>query len=427
MKNCATLASMKSFIPRRVLLVGAYERDNFGDILFALLTRARLTTRGHQVALSSVIGADMRANAGYFVHPYEALLGAYDWDAVWVVGGEVGNATVGTALRQSLEPETSRAYATQRETAGNAENLAHLLGAPAFGSLAYVPNLGKCARNADSSLILNSVGGFRANSLSKSLGENDRHQDFVFRDRSSFDVFSDLAQKNIGLAPDLVHSLPDYYTFNPVEERYILFQVSETIAHDHDLDAVGRSLAQIAREQNCALYLFPAGEAPGHDSLEDYRNLQSAVASYAPSQKVSRISERNPVALAGWIANAQAWIGSSLHGRIISSTYGVPRVSLDKQKVNAYCQEWDEEMPHSVQLTEIGHALSVALAGKATDSRGQELRMLARENFNALAEAMGQRTPRSTGPPPTEAALAHETIKFLRRRVESTFLRSKSL
>ena len=38
--------------------------------------------------------------------------------------------------------------------------------------------------------------------------------------------------------------------------------------------------------------------------------------------------------LARLIANAYAWIGSSLHGRIISAAYGVPRVSLDKPKVN---------------------------------------------------------------------------------------------
>ena len=133
---------MKLTRGRRILLVGAYERDNFGDILFGLLTRDRLRARGHTVILSSMVFSDTRRIFGEFVHAYDTLLQAYSWDAVWVVGGEVGSATVEEATRLTLQLPTSRLYATDVRSTDSV-SLRAQLGAPSGELLAYIPYWGR--------------------------------------------------------------------------------------------------------------------------------------------------------------------------------------------------------------------------------------------------------------------------------------------
>lgn len=410
---------------RRLLLVGAYERDNFGDILFAILTRGRLRARGHFPVLSSPVHSDMRHIFGDFVHAYDGLLQSFTWDALWVAGGEIGGAGVLEAAGMALEPSTSRIY-KGATVPGAIDRLREQLGAPDNEQLAYLPDLSCYYPNESAGLVVNSVGGFRDNGRASYLKARGGPSVISCRDQLSYEATGALVPSSNRLAPDIVHSMPDDYSFEPAEERYLLFQVSEAIAKDCDFEALGDALAQMAVEHDWELYLFPAGEAPGHDSREVYREVQKAVEVHNRSVKVERISERDPVALAGWIAGAQAWIGSSLHGRIISAAYGVPRVSLDKPKVNEYSQEWDAQMPHSVGLGEIDQALRQALALKPEDNRGDELRKLARDNFNELAEIMETWPLRTAGPIPTEAELAYETLNQLRRRAESDFRRSSS-
>lgn len=49
----------------RVLLVGAFERDNFGDLLFHLVTRSMLESSGFAVDAASVISAEVPAVPEY--------------------------------------------------------------------------------------------------------------------------------------------------------------------------------------------------------------------------------------------------------------------------------------------------------------------------------------------------------------------------
>jgi hypothetical protein len=405
---------------RRILLVGAYERDNFGDILFGLLTRDRLRARGHTVVLSSMVFSDMRGIFGEFVHAYDTLLQAYSWDAVWVVGGEVGSARVDEAARLTLQLPTSRLYAADVRSTDSV-SLRAQLGAPSGDLLAYIPDLDSYPRNQKTVLIANSVGGFRNNGRANYLASHASFASISCRDEVSYEAVRELQFSNRRLAPDLVHSMPDDFSFKTTREKYLLFQVSEAIALNHDLSVVGRTLAQLAQEHDCSLLLFPAGEAPGHDSRVVYQELRDSVEAHNAAIRVERISERHPVVLSGLIANAYAWIGSSLHGRVISAAYGVPRVSLDKPKVNDYASEWDPEMPHSVDLANIEQALRQAVWLRGGDTRGEELRRLARDNFDDLVADLESLPSRVSCSTPTEADLAYETLRLLRQRAESDF------
>jgi len=67
-----------------VLAVGAFERDNLGDILFYFLIRKLFEK--HHVRPAGAIYGDMRSYFGEVVLPYNHLLTIHTWDVVVVVG-----------------------------------------------------------------------------------------------------------------------------------------------------------------------------------------------------------------------------------------------------------------------------------------------------------------------------------------------------
>src|SRR5215218_1336037 len=88
---------------RRVLLVGAYERDNFGDLLFLLVTERYLVA-------AAPFSADMRALLGRHIPAYGPLLRDEAFDAIWTVGGQVGRVDLLRAYRMSASPEAWAAF-----------------------------------------------------------------------------------------------------------------------------------------------------------------------------------------------------------------------------------------------------------------------------------------------------------------------------
>ena len=111
----------------------------------------------------------------------------------------------------------------------------------------------------------------------------------------SYEAVRELQFSKRRLAPDLVHSMPDDFSFKPTREKYLLFQVSEAIALTHDLSMVGRTLAQLAQEHECSLLLFPAGEAPGHDSRVVYREIRDSVEAHSDAIRGSNMSSRSAI------------------------------------------------------------------------------------------------------------------------------------
>ena len=92
----------------RVLLVGAYERDNLGDLLFLLVTEPYLA--GCDVVAAAPFSADMTAQLDRRVPAYASLLQRERFDAIWTAGGQVGAIDVARAYRLSAPPRAYRRF-----------------------------------------------------------------------------------------------------------------------------------------------------------------------------------------------------------------------------------------------------------------------------------------------------------------------------
>ena len=394
----------------RVLLVGAYERDNYGDLLFLLVTE-RYLPDAHVVA-AAPFRADMTALLDREIPAYGPLLERERFDVVWTVGGQVGAIDLPRAYRRYLRGSARRRAAILRRAVG---------GAPVVSP--YIPAPVDYPLNAGVVTVLNSAG---LAGLRHADPEHRRHvvsvlrgQTFVaVRDRASSDF---LARRGIAhrLVPDAVHALG---VLAPAERDrdsdVAIVQASRSALHRLGHATVAARLAASPQLRGLKLRLLPAGTAPGHDSVADYEALARQLRRAAPRADVAILETRRPLELVDHIRRARVVIGTSLHVRIVASAYGVPRVTLAKRKPTEYARTWDSDMPFDVSLAGLDHAIeaAVARAGRPESAaRSDELARRAHEHLAGLADGVMTMARTQT---PADAAKRADARRRRRARSE---------
>ena len=374
---------------KRVLLVGAYERDNFGDLLFLLLSQHYF--RSVAVTASAPMAADMSSLLDQQIVAYGPLLRQQNFDHIWTVGGEVGGVTPLAAFEMSAPRDLLQSYVTSRD---QLRILAEAFGGGLVES-PYIPRPTAYPKNALATLGLNSVGlsgigRIAAASRSRLLSTLRMATPISVRDEASSRYLKACNIKH-SLVPDLVHSIALIRPREPANNSdYILVQASNQYLDSVGEEAFAESIAQLGRQAGSEIRLFVAGTASGHDSVASYGRIVATIARISPEVGVSISSARRPWDRVDEIRNARLWIGTSLHGRIVSAAHGIRRVSLDIGKVNRYAATWDPDMPYSVRIEEVVDAAVSALTesgGTALLEHGRSLGDLADENMRTAVAA----------------------------------------
>ncbi len=346
---------------RTILAVGAYERDNFGDYLFYEVLRRYCPD--DCIIPGSVIYGDMIDSYGMVVLPYDYVLRHYPVDAVWVVGGEVGGVDIKDAMIMSLD-ETKVPY--QIVPRDQQVELEQLYGADNANCQAYIPDMSLYSEKNDKvPLIVNSVG------LTRLFSRYQKEAPSVLSQASQIvvrDKVSQQAVKDIGyeakLEPDIVHSLPALYTPNHHDGVGIIVQANVRYIEQIGMGKLENALCSVAHHLKQPITFLAAGTAYSHDSLDLYREMSDHLAHRQVKSRV--ITTRRPLELVDYIASARMTISTSLHVRIISASYGIPRISLENDKVKQYAVQWDAVWPTHITLDKLTEAVE---ATKNIDDR----------------------------------------------------------
>ncbi len=410
----------------RVLTVGAYERDNFGDLLFLLVSESYLPEA--QIVAAAPFPADMTALLDRQVESVGEQLGEHDFDAVWTVGGQLGGTGLESAYRMSMPPEVWREYQAQPYRRRR-ELLAESVGqAPLISP--YIPTPGAFERNAGVFSILNSVGlaGVRGRPphLREELLAVLRSSDVVsVRDRESSAY---LTRHHIEhtLVPDVVHAISLTHPFERDEDSdVVVVQASSQILQMLGHRAVAERLASAENLAGLRIRFLLAGAAAGHDSIEAFEKVAAHLKVLDPHRDVEIITDRRPLDLVDHLRRARVVIGTSLHVRIICAAYGVPRVTLERTKPTRYATHWDPEMPYGVLLADLDAAVGAALAaGRRPEVReaSDELSRLADANVREIAARVraqaGQRDSEERLEVAAERRATYERISRRRHQCE---------
>lgn len=347
-----------------IALVGAYERDNFGDLLLGLVTRDLL---GRPVSWTAPTTGNTDHLLGTEVAAYPREFATRPQGAVWLVGGEIGGVTIRGML----------GYNAHAAGAADTSGIEH----------PYLLRPSQFSGTSDRPFVVNSVGigGIaRLKPMEAALARAAlREADAVsVRDPRSSQLLAEWGVQHV-LAPDVVHALPRVHPVMAGQDDAVVVQMRAKDTERITPAGLAELLGSVPALAGLRLRMFVAGTAPGHDSTQQYAEVIAAYRGLFGAGSIEIIETRDPLELAEAIATSRLCIGTSLHGRIISAAYGVARVSLNVPKVNRYAAHWDPEMPYRVEIAEL--ATAVENAFRADPSSAVRLSEQAAANLAQLS------------------------------------------
>lgn len=363
-----------------LLLFGAFDRHNFGDLLFPHLITALLP--GQSFEFAGLADRDLRAFGGHRVNALAMRTGAHPANLIHV-GGELLTCSAWQAAVMLLEPDAAVATIVRYDSDPPA---ADRWAARQLGTSRAMPYVvGRDAISTAGRLIFNAVGGVEWDFLSAAqkaeVGKALRQADWIsVRDHVTQEVLRAEGMA-VPLCPDPAVMVAQCFGDVILEHRqqgavrtmldafqqgYLACQLSADFGDDASLDALAQGLSRVVSGTGLGLVFFSAGTAPWHDDPSLYEKLQRRL----PAGAVRCFSSLHLWDICALIAASRGVISSSLHGRIVALAYGLPRVSLippqqgqRPDKRTAFAETWEPQaVPRGVTVGQIEPAVLQALA-----------------------------------------------------------------
>jgi hypothetical protein len=393
--------------PGPVILFGAFDRHNLGDLLFPHVASALLP--GRDLIFAGLAERDLRHHGGHRVVALSSLaLGARDPPCSLIhVGGEILDCDAWQAAVMLLPPEEARPAITylaarpeERQTwvrglLGSAARAPYVVSrrtCPALTRVVHAGVGGTALDRADAGLRAEVLADLKA---ADAVGVRDRC------------TLGHLAAAGLGarLMPDPAVMVTELFatyiraradTGEVARARrafprgFVTAQFSADFGDDESLSMIATQLDRIVVRHGVGVLLFRAGAAPWHD---DPALLDRVVALMRPGS-ARRFESLDLWDLCALVASGGAYCGSSLHGRIIAAAFALPHVNLRSPaetggtgKQAAFAATWDEPgQPGAVDPSDLAEGLERAMAVTPEQLRLRAARLARRyrDDFSAL-------------------------------------------
>lgn len=407
-------APAQALARRPVIVFGAFDRHNFGDILFAHVI-ARLL-REHrpdaEPVFAGLAARDLRDCGGHDVAALARLAARWRDAPVSVIhaGGEVLTCDAWEAAVMLTRPEDAQACIA-RHGARIDDRRAWARAALHTDALApYIVGRETFARA--SSICCNAVGGvmldsrddaFRAEVLTTLrsadfIGVRDMHTQSALQ---AAGIAARLMPDPVSIVAELfddrirAHASHDAVAAvrRAFARGYVAVQCSADFGDDATLARLAHQLDALASSSGLGVALFRAGAATWHDDIAVYERLAARMR----HRDVTVFRSLDVWDICALIAHSAGFAGSSLHGRIVAMAYALPRVNIvhsdDTARIGkqaAYAQTWEiERMPRTVPIDDLAAAMHDALDANR-DALGHRARELAGMYRKAVAPLVAQ-------------------------------------
>lgn len=366
-----------------IILFGAFDRHNFGDLLFPHILSAMLP--GRKLIHAGLAARDLRIDGGHQVQALASLAATWGDRPVNILhaGGELLTCSAWQAAVMLQPPDQVQETIARFEHHPEAAlEWAHRqVGCSGLAPYTLQRQLfpGACK------VIYNAVGGV-------DLGRLDgRMRDEVLCNLRAADAVSvrdmtTLAQLQAAgiagrLMPDpavmvealfgpsirhqALHGEPAQI-LSAFPQGYVAVQFSADFGDDATLQEISAQLDQVADATGLGVVFFRAGAAPWHDDLQCYQRVMACMR--MPSAAI--FTSLNIWDICALIAHSRVYCGSSLHGRIVAMAYALPRINLllpaqlsCPGKQAAYAAAWEApRMPSTIEPHEIASGIRQALS-----------------------------------------------------------------
>ncbi len=395
-----------------IILFGAFDRHNFGDMLFPHVAAALLPGRRHVFA--GIAQRDLRPWGGHAVEALRAVAASLgDRPATLIhVGGEILSCDAWQAAVMLEQPAAARLVVRrldghpgeQREWAR--ATLGTQARAPyATTARATFPGPLRVAYLAVGGVELDACDGALRSDVLAALAAAD---DLSVRDRQT-QARLQAAGITARLAPDPAVMVAELFgetvraraqtgevarLRDAFPQGYLAVQFSADFGDDETLARLAAQLDRVSASTGLGIALFRAGAAPWHDELDALQRLAARLR----GKSATVFESLDLWDICALIAAARGYCGSSLHGRIVAMAFALPRVNLRHPsaqartgKQAAFASTWDlAEMPAVVDVDDAASAIEQALATDPAQLAGTAARLAVRfrEAFNAMRERL---------------------------------------
>lgn len=402
------------------IVFGAFDRHNFGDLLFAHVAQALLQPQ--PLLFAGLAGADLRADGGHRLQPVRTL--SQELQALQTTsggrpprlihaGGEILDCDAWQAAVMLLPPQEAQ-QAIARHGGSRQAQLAwarEQLGMPDLA-----PYVAGRALFPDALILHNAVGGadlVQAEPALRAEVEAKLRQAsaIAVRDARTAGLLAaagidcmllpdpaclvaELFEREIGLrlrngvAAAMRQAFP---------HGYLAVQFSADFGDDASLLRIAVQLDRLSAASGFGIVLFMAGAATWHDELCCLQRAAQRMAAPARVQVAQSLFLWDICAL---IAGSRGYLGSSLHGRIVAMAHGLPRLNLLQPgtrpgKHAAYAATWDAghaaaQSAAQVEVQDLADGMLAALGADPVRLR-REAHALAttyRRGFASLGAAL---------------------------------------
>jgi len=370
---------------RKFHILAAFDRFNYGDLLFGHLAAAEIRARMPKAEINyyGTRHADLSVQGGFKTRPLTTLFHGDIGrdDIIWVAGGEVLSTRWVRMAEHNMPHFLSRQLRRVEWRIGRdrtdwlcrrmlrAQNLLPWILDPAVFPKENCPTV-----------VYSSVGGRGIEKLSPTFrtwaaNALNRASYLSVRDTRTQTLVEDLTGHAPALLPDSAVVMDQLHgceesqaAFDRIAARmeglpseYIAVQTALKF-YASQKSQMHRSLQEIHRRTGRQVVLFSIGRASGH---EDQIAAQSIYTSLGKPDWLHLAPDDTTVwEIMALIARSQCYVGTSLHGFITAFVFAVPRVGLSPHvgKLTGFRDAWDlEEMPAAVPFDEIAPAVNQAL------------------------------------------------------------------
>ncbi|MBB5507722.1 polysaccharide pyruvyl transferase family protein [Paraburkholderia atlantica] len=365
-----------------IVVFGAFDRHNLGDLLFPHVVARLLAC--DDVIFAGLAQRDLRVYGGHAVQALAQLAAERGKDRLHIVhaGGEILTCGDWEAAVMLLPRDQAQKIITRLDTHHDQRRAwaRALTGLDALAPYMVSRDMFPFA----SSVIYQAVGGVDVERLdpcmrAEVLSKLTQADDISVRD---VQTQNGLAAAGVfaRLVPDPAVMVAELFGANIRAHRersgvadlrrafpdgYVAVQFSADFGDDQTLGVLASELDRVSSESGLGIVFFRAGAAPWHDDMACYERIASRM-------KVSRTQLFGSLQIwdiCALIADATAYAGSSLHGRIVAMAFGLPRLNFvhparahDTTKQSAFAATWEPAcVPGSVGIEALSEAMLDAL------------------------------------------------------------------
>jgi hypothetical protein len=399
----------------QVSLIGAFDRFNYGDVLFAKVAEHMIARHlpGAEAEFYALKASDLRDEGGVVTQALRAL---YDKPTppdrrhlVMLCGGELLAPTWAQMAEILVPRRASMLMRRVRRRTGDANWLwRRVYGCPNRQPWTIDPD---DLKNADRvSVVYNAVGGTSIAALSASdlawqTQALRKARWLTVRDSKVADAVVKRGLPRPAVVPDSAVVMAELLTQAASDAArhkalglsglsagpYLCFQSAERWIRGHE-DQVADALRTVHRETGLNILSFAIGRAAGHDDQVTSHRLAERLGQeswFGIVDAPLTVNETMAV-----IANAQCYVGTSLHGFITAFAFGKARVGLMShlEKLVGFRDAWDlQDMPAGMAFTQIPEAVRQALQlDKAPQlQKAAEASAAYQQSFGAMIDQIG--------------------------------------